>query len=76
MLKQEVDRDVALIGYTIVADVPSSDQLNDIGMSVGWSRALGYAEASAFIHAFSGWSGQTPDRWRRGPARTAAAQQP
>lgn len=33
--------------------------------------ALGYAEASAFIHAFTRWSGQTPDRWRRQRGRTA-----
>lgn len=40
------------------------------------AAALGYAEASAFIHAFTRWSGQTPDRWRRGHARTASGQQP
>ena len=40
------------------------------------AAALGYAEPSAFIHAFTRWSGQTPDRWRRGHARTAAEQQP
>jgi AraC-like DNA-binding protein len=32
--------------------------------------ALGYAEASAFIHAFTRWSGQTPDRWRRACGQT------
>ena len=26
---------------------------------------LGYAEASSFIHAFSRWSGHTPQHWRR-----------
>jgi AraC-like DNA-binding protein len=29
------------------------------------AAALGYAEDSAFIHAFTRWSGQTPDQWRR-----------
>jgi AraC-like DNA-binding protein len=29
------------------------------------AAALGYAEDSAFIHAFTRWSGQTPNRWRR-----------
>lgn len=29
------------------------------------ASALGYADASAFIHAFTRWSGQTPDQWRR-----------
>jgi AraC-like DNA-binding protein len=32
--------------------------------------ALGYAEASAFIRAFTRWAGQTPDQWRRGGGRT------
>ena len=40
------------------------------------AMALGYAEPSAFIHAFTRWSGQTPDRWRRGHVRTAAERQP
>jgi AraC-like DNA-binding protein len=40
------------------------------------AAALGYAEPSAFIHAFTRWSGQTPDRWRRGHVRTAAERQP
>jgi AraC-like DNA-binding protein len=35
--------------------------------------ALGYAEASAFIHAFTRWSGQTPDQWRRGNGRSGAS---
>jgi AraC-like DNA-binding protein len=35
------------------------------------ASALGYAEASAFIHAFSRWSGQTPDQWRRSAQREA-----
>lgn len=35
--------------------------------------ALGYGEASAFIHAFSRWSGQTPDQWRRGNVRIGAS---
>jgi AraC-like DNA-binding protein len=35
------------------------------------ASALGYAEASAFIHAFSRWSGETPDQWRRALKRTA-----
>lgn len=29
------------------------------------AAALGYSEASAFIHAFGRWSGQTPEEWRR-----------
>ena len=33
------------------------------------ASALGYAEASAFIHAFTRWSGHTPDQWRRALAR-------
>jgi AraC-like DNA-binding protein len=34
---------------------------------------LGYSEASAFIHAFTRWSGQTPDQWRRGNSQSGAA---
>jgi AraC-like DNA-binding protein len=30
------------------------------------AHVLGYAEASSFIHAFSRWSGQTPQQWRAG----------
>jgi AraC-like DNA-binding protein len=30
------------------------------------AHVLGYAEASAFIRAFTRWSGQTPQRWRAG----------
>ncbi len=30
------------------------------------SHRLGYAEPSAFFRAFQGWTGQTPDAWRRG----------
>ena len=33
------------------------------------ASALGYADASAFIHAFTRWSGQTPDQWRRAQQR-------
>lgn len=39
------------------------------------AAALGYSEASAFIHAFTRWSGQTPDRWRRAEQGTVDAQQ-
>lgn len=41
----------------------SSMPLADVAM------ALGYSEASAFIRAFTRWSGQTPDRWRRQQGR-------
>lgn len=33
------------------------------------AAALGYAEDSAFIHAFTRWSGRTPDLWRRENSR-------
>ena len=33
------------------------------------ARLLGYAEASSFIHAFTRWSGRTPQHWRRGIVR-------
>jgi len=32
------------------------------------AHLLGYAEASSFIHAFTRWSGQAPQPWRRGTA--------
>jgi AraC-like DNA-binding protein len=35
--------------------------------------SLGYADASAFIHAFTRWAGRTPDRWRRAQHRTGPA---
>jgi AraC-like DNA-binding protein len=38
------------------------------------AAALGYAEASAFIHAFTRWSGRTPDQWRRENVRPAVSQ--
>jgi AraC-like DNA-binding protein len=40
--------------------------------------SLGYADASAFIHAFTRWAGRTPDRWRRAQHRpgTATAEPP
>jgi AraC-like DNA-binding protein len=43
----------------------SSMPMTDIAL------ALGYAESSSFIHAFTRWSGRTPDRWRNGD-RSAA----
>lgn len=30
------------------------------------SNRLGYAEPSAFFRAFKGWTGQTPESWRKG----------
>jgi AraC-like DNA-binding protein len=45
----------------------SSMPLADVAM------ALGYSEASAFIRAFTRWSGQTPDRWRRENGRPGIA---
>jgi AraC-like DNA-binding protein len=33
------------------------------------AHLLGYAEASSFVHAFSRWSGHTPQQWRRGITR-------
>ena len=45
----------------------SSMPLADVAM------ALGYSEASAFIRAFTRWSGQTPDRWRRQNGRPGIA---
>jgi AraC-like DNA-binding protein len=38
----------------------------------GIAAALGYAESSAFIRAFTRWSGTTPERWRRRNRRTSA----
>jgi AraC-like DNA-binding protein len=32
--------------------------------------ALGYSEAAAFIHAFTRWSSETPDKWRRAPGHS------
>lgn len=60
VLKLEVDRDVALLGYTIVADVPSSDQLNDIGMSIGCNLMRGFFGA--------GWSPTAVMLPRKAPA--------
>lgn len=36
------------------------------------ANLLGYGEASSFIHAFSRWSGATPQQWRRGITRRNA----
>jgi AraC-like DNA-binding protein len=36
------------------------------------AAALGYAESSAFIRAFTRWSGATPERWRRSKFRARA----
>jgi AraC-like DNA-binding protein len=35
------------------------------------AAALGYAEASAFVRAFSRWAGTTPRKWRPGRGRAA-----
>jgi AraC-like DNA-binding protein len=45
----------------------SRQMLGNTSMRVADVAAtLGYSEASAFIHAFTRWSSQTPDQWRRG----------
>lgn len=79
VLKLEVDRDVALFGYTIVADVSSSDQINDISLCVACNLMRGFFGA--------GWSPTEvmlprpapadPWPWRRfyrAPIRFGAAQ--
>lgn len=38
----------------------------------GIAAALGYAESSAFIRAFTRWSGSTPERWRHSKSRARA----
>lgn len=38
----------------------------------GIAAALGYAESSAFIRAFTRWSDTTPERWRRSKSRADA----
>jgi AraC-like DNA-binding protein len=52
-------RDGALHTMALQMLGASSMPLADVAM------ALDYSEASAFIRAFTRWSGQTPDRWRR-----------
>jgi len=41
--------------------------LTNTSMSIAEVAAsLGYAEASAFVRAFTRWSGTTPGKWRPG----------
>ena len=37
------------------------------------AASLGYAEASAFVRAFTRWAGTTPGKWRSGTSRKPAA---
>jgi AraC-like DNA-binding protein len=55
--------------YTMASQMlsTSSMPLADVAM------ALGYSEASSFVRAFTRWSGQTPDRWRRQNGRSGIA---
>jgi AraC-like DNA-binding protein len=49
----------------------SRQMLGNTSMRVADVAAtLGYSEASAFIHAFTRWAGQTPDQWRRSSSRS------
>ena len=56
-------RDEALYGASRQLLGGSSMNLSDI------ADALGYADATTFIRAFTRWSGQTPMQWRRAQAR-------
>lgn len=54
-LKSDLRRDRA---QSLLRDTDAS--VSDI------SHRLGYAEPSAFFRAFRGWTGQTPEGWRKG----------